>query len=188
MGAACAPPIRSTPTSLTWTSATRSSSLPVTNRSVPGLPFPCLLLQATTCLEGLISTTAPAAILHAGANRGWRRPDSGGGDDLLLRAELPGGARRPGARCGGEPDAHLFQFGEHILQKPLADSNPKSSLALSNVMNNFTRNDHATNQGGQTRFVFRYRLGCGSGSLAAHAALRLPVRSPGRLLRPGWLR
>jgi hypothetical protein len=70
------------------------------------------------------------------------------------------------------PDAHLVQFGDHILQDPTADSDPGSALALSNVMHNFTRNDYAIDQGGQARFSFRYRIGCGTGELLPSAALR----------------
>jgi alpha-mannosidase len=70
------------------------------------------------------------------------------------------------------PDAHLVQFGAHILQEPIADSDPHSALVLSNVMNNFTNNDHANDQGGQARFSFRYRVGCGAGTLSPATALR----------------
>jgi hypothetical protein len=114
---------------------------------------------------------SPGAILHAGATEDGGDQIPGAGMTCFSVQSFLAVQSAEAHAVLASPDAHLFQFGEHILQKPLADSNPKSALALSNVMNNFTRNDHATNQGGQTRFTFRYRLGCGSGALAPHAAL-----------------
>jgi len=129
---------------------------------------------------------SPGAILHAGAIEDGGDQIPGAGMTCFSVQSFLAVQGAQGHAVLASPDAHLFQFGEHILQKPLADLNPKSSLALSNVMNNFTRNDHATNQGGQTRFTFRYRLGCGNGALAAHDALRFA----GSFARPAaaaWL-
>ena len=129
---------------------------------------------------------SPGAILHAGSceDGGDQIPGAGMTCFCVQTFLAVQGAQAHAVLA--TPDAHLIQFGEHILQEPLADSNPKSPLVLSNVMNNFTRNDHATNQGGQTRFTFRYRLGVGSGSIAADAALRFA----GSFARPAasaWL-
>ncbi len=70
------------------------------------------------------------------------------------------------------PDANLFQFGEGVLANPLADSDPRSPLALSLAMHNFTRNDRAVDQGGQARFAFRYSVLPVGGPFQAGAAVR----------------
>ena len=148
--------------------------------------FPMSVAPGDDLPGGAYFYDSPGAILHAGAIEDGGDQIPGAGMTCFCVQSFLAVQGAQGHAVVASPDAHLFQFGEHILQKPLADSNPKSSLALSNVMNNFTRNDHATNQGGQTRFVFRYRLGCGSGSLAAHAALRFA----GSFARPSasaWL-
>jgi hypothetical protein len=129
---------------------------------------------------------SPGAILHAGAieDGGDQIPGAGMTCFCVQSFLAVQGAQAHAVLAS--PDAHLFQFGEHILLTPLADSRPRSPLALSNVMNNFTRNDHATNQGGQTRFTFRYRLGCASGPISPDAALRFA----GSFARPAgaaWL-
>lgn len=67
------------------------------------------------------------------------------------------------------PDAYLFQFGEQVLNDPLGDSDPRSSLALSLALHNFTRNDHLVRQSGQEYFTFRYSLELGRPSTSQAA-------------------
>jgi len=148
--------------------------------------FPFAVESGSDLPGGAYFYDSPGSILHAGAieDGGDQIPGAGMTCFCVQSFLAVQGAQAHAVLAS--PDAHLFQFGEHILQKPLADSRPRSSLALSNVMNNFTRNDHATNQGGQTRFTFRYRLGCASGLIAPDAALRFA----GSFARPAgaaWL-
>jgi len=148
--------------------------------------FPFAVAHGSDLPGGAYFYDSPGAILHAGAIQDGGDQIPGAGMTCFCVQSFLAVQGAQAHAVLATPDAHLFQFGEHILQKPLADSHPASALALSNVMNNFTRNDHATNQGGQTRFTFRYRLGCGSGALAPDAALRLA----GSFARPAasaWL-
>ena len=70
------------------------------------------------------------------------------------------------------PDAYLVQLGEQALRDPLADADPRHPLAPSLAMHNFTRNDHAVAQGGQTHFAFRYGIFSEPGPFQSNAALR----------------
>jgi hypothetical protein len=70
------------------------------------------------------------------------------------------------------PDAHLFQVGAQALSDPLADLDPRHPLALSLVMQNLTRNDHALSQGGQTHFQFRYSVTAVPGAFRGAQAMR----------------
>jgi alpha-mannosidase len=148
--------------------------------------FPLAVESSDALPGGAYFYDSPGAILHAGGSQDGGDQIPGAGMTCFCVQSFLAAQGSQAYAVLASPDAHLFQFGEHILQTPTADSHPRSPLALSNVMNNFTRNDFATNQGGQTRFTFRYRLGSGSGSIAPDAALRFA----GSFARPAasvWL-
>jgi hypothetical protein len=115
---------------------------------------------------------SPAAILRPGlqADGGDQLP--GAGRTCIAVQSFLAAAGGSGSITLASPDAYLFQLGGHILRDPLADSDPRSSLALSTVLHNFTRNDFGVRQGGQQRFTFRYSLCTAAQPFQAGAALK----------------
>ena len=84
------------------------------------------------------------------------------------------------------PDAHLVQFGERVLAEPTADSDPRHPLALSLVLHNLTRNDHAVAQGGQSHFEFRYSVLPARGPFRPEVALKF-AKAAAQPLPSAWV-
>ncbi len=100
----------------------------------------------------------PAAILRPGLQADGGDLLPGSGRTCVAVQSFLAAANSDFAVTLATPDAHLIQFGDQVLCDPLSDSDPRHPLVLSLVMHNFTRNDHAVTQGGQTHFTFRYSI------------------------------
>ncbi|NLE45275.1 MAG: hypothetical protein GX620_11185 [Chloroflexi bacterium] len=128
----------------------------------------------------------PAAILRAGmqAERGDLLP--GAGRTCVAVQSFVAATDSQHTATLATPDAHLFQFGRHILRDPLSDSDPRQPLALSLVMHNFTRNDHAVAQGGQAHFDFRYSISSRAEPFRGGAAVKF-AKGTARNLPATWV-
>jgi len=128
----------------------------------------------------------PAAILRPGlASQGGDLLPGSGRSSISVQSFLAAAGPDFSATLA-TPDAHLIQLGEGILHNPLADSDPQDPLALSLALHNFTRNDYALAQGGQSHFEFRYSVTSMPGPFRPGAALRF-ARSVAQPLPAAWV-
>ncbi len=128
----------------------------------------------------------PAAILRPGLQAEGGDLLPGSGRTCIAVQSFLAKANADQTLILATPDAHLIQLGAAALHDPLADSDPRHPLALSLVMHNLTRNDHAVNQGGQARFSFRYSIFALRGPFRASAAVR-QAREAAQALPAAWV-
>jgi hypothetical protein len=114
----------------------------------------------------------PAAILRPGLQADGGDLLPGSGRTCVAVQSFLAAANSDFAVTLATPDAHLVQFGQQVLRDPLSDSDPRHPLALSLAMHNFTRNDHAVTQGGQTHFTFRYSIFSNAGPFQSRVGLK----------------
>jgi hypothetical protein len=135
-------------------------------------PQCCWFAFPLDMMEHVYWYDGPAAVLRAGLQAEGGDLLPGSGRTCIAVQTFLAAASPECAVVVATPDAHLFQLGAHVLDDPLADSDPRRPVALSLAMHNFTRNDHAVDQGGQSLFEFRYSIGVQRSSFCPGRAVR----------------